>query len=168
VGVLTETRTSRLPGEPGDVAFVQRRRVATQDTALHESLRFHRVKAKPIADEVDDARRRKIEAGQNHDGPYYWYGNSEDPAPPPDDAILADPPCGYLLTTEQAAVVRPWIDGFGVSTVRTGNELYVPMGQEAQPVIGLMLDGRSAGSNEVEGVPVPPPARGRCSRAGPR
>jgi hypothetical protein len=171
VGVLTETRISRLPGEPDDTAFVQRRRVATQDMAVHESLRFHRVKAARIADEVDDARRRKIRAGLYHEGPYYWYGNSEDPAPPPDDAILTDPPCGYVLTAEQAAVVRPWIDGFDVSTVRIGTNLYVPMGQEAQPVIGLMLDGRSAGSNEVEGVPSPPkphPPGARCRRAGPK
>ena len=171
VGVLTETRTSRLPGEPDDAAFVQRRRVATQDMAVHETLRFHRVKAKQIAGEVDDARRRKIRAGRYHEGPYYWYGNSEDPGPPPADAILRDPPCGYLLSAEQAAVVRPWIDGFDVSASRAGSDLYVPMGQEAQPVIGLMLDGRSAGSNEVEGVPWPPTPLSPgvpCPRAGPK
>jgi hypothetical protein len=167
VGVLTETRTSRLPGEPDDAAFVQRRRVATQDLAVHESLRFHRVLARRIADAVDDARRSKVRAGVYHEGPYYWYGNSEDPGPPPDDAILQDPPCGYVITPEQAAQVQPWIDGFGVSVKRAGADFYVPMGQEAQPVIGLMLDARSAGSNEVEGVPSPSeplPEGVRCPR----
>jgi hypothetical protein len=51
--------------------------------------------------------------------------------------------------------VRAWIEGFDVATVRLDDEIYVPMGQEAQPVIGLMLDARSAGSNEVEGRPWP-------------
>jgi hypothetical protein len=155
VGVLTETRTSRLPGEPDDPAFVQRRRVATQDLAVHESLRFHRVNARRIGDAVAAARRAKVLAGVYHEGPYYWYGNSEDPGPPPADAILDDPPCGYLLTPAQAVIVQPWIDGFDVTTVRAGDQRYVPMGQPAQPVIGLMLDGRSAGSNEVEAVPWP-------------
>ena len=153
--VLTESRTSRLPGEPNDTAFVQRRRVATQDMAVHESFRFHRVNAGRIAAAVDTARERKIRAGLYRTGPYYWYGNSEDPGPPPDDAILRDPPCGYRLTLDQAASVQPWIDGFAVATVRLDDEIYVPMGQESQPVIGLMLDGRSAGSNEVEGRPWP-------------
>ena len=154
VGVLTESRTSRLPGEPSDTAFVQRRRVATQDAAVHESFRFHRLNAGRIAAAVDTARERKIHAGLYREGPYYWYGNSEDPGPPPDDAILRDPPCGYRLTFEQAAFVRAWIEGFDVATVRLDDEIYVPMGQEAQPVIGLMLDARSAGSNEVEGPAV--------------
>jgi hypothetical protein len=170
VGVLTETRTSALPGEPTDVASVQRRRVATQDTALHESLRFHREKATEIAREVDDARRRKTRAGVFREGPYYWYGNSEDPEPPPPDAILEHPPCGYLLTPEQAATVQPWIDGFDVTTFTLDGTVYVPMGQEAQPVVGLMLDGRSAGSNEVEGVPWPADpaaAPARCPARGP-
>lgn len=42
-----------------------------------------------------------------------------------------------------------------MATVRLDDEIYVPMGQESQPVIGLMLDDRSAGSNEVEGRPWP-------------
>jgi hypothetical protein len=155
VGVLTESRTSRLPGEPNDTAFVQRRRVATQDMAVHESFRFHPVNADRIAAAVGSARERKIHAGLYREGPYYWYGNSEDPGPPPDDAILQDPPCGYRLTLEQAAAVQAWIDGFDVATVRLDDEVYVPMGQESPPVIGLMLDGRSAGSNEVEGRPWP-------------
>jgi Zinc carboxypeptidase len=169
VAVLAETRTSALPGEPDGVAFVQRRRVATQDMALHESLRFHREQAGEIAREVADARRRKTRAGRFRKGPYYWYGNSEDPGPPPADAILERPPCGYLLTPKQAASVRPWIRGFDVTTVRLDGTVYVPMGQEAQPVIGLMLDGRSAGSNEVEGVPWPrdPIGRARCPARGP-
>ncbi len=146
VGVLTETRTSALPGEPDDVAFIQRRRVATQDMALHESLRFHRESATEIAREVDDARRNKTRAGLRREGPYYWYGNSEDPQPPPADAILENPPCGYLLTPEQVATVQPWIDGFDVTTVPLDSGTYVPMGQAAQPVIGLVLDGRAAGS----------------------
>jgi hypothetical protein len=170
VGVLTETRTSALPGEPNDMAVVQRRRVATQDMALHESLRFHREQAVGIAREVDDARRDKARAGVFREGPYYWYGNSEDPGPPPVDAILADPPCGYLLTPAQVVTVQPWIDGFDVTTVRHDATVYVPMGQEAQPVIGLMLDARSAGSNEVEGVPWPADASQgptRCPARGP-
>jgi hypothetical protein len=170
VGVLTETRTSALPGEPNDVAFVQRRRVATQDMALHESLRFHREKATEIARAVEDARRDKTRAGLFRQGPYYWYGNSEDPEPPPPDAILEHPPCGYLLTPDQVETVQPWIEGFGVTTVRLGDRVYVPMGQEAQPVVGLMLDARSAGSNEVEGTPWPEdPAAGpaRCPARGP-
>jgi hypothetical protein len=169
--VLTESRTSALPGEPSDIAFVQRRRVATQDMAVHESLRFHRERAVEIAREVDDARRRKTRAGLFREGPYYWYGNSEDPGPPPPDAILEHPPCGYLLTPGQTSTVQPWIDGFGVTTVTLDDGMtYVPMGQEAQPVVGLMLDARSASSNEVDGVPWPAdPAAGPavCPAAGP-
>jgi hypothetical protein len=139
--------------------------------ALHESLRFHRANAVEVARAVDDARRDKTRAGVLREGPYYWYGNSEDPTPPPADAILEHPPCGYLLTPDQISTVRPWIDGFNVATIPlVDGTIYVPMGQEAQPVVGLMLDGRSAGSNEVEGVPWPAePAAGpaRCPARGP-
>lgn len=170
VAWLTETRTSALPGEPSDTASVQRRRVANNDLNIHESLRFHRLNADRIAAAVDAARAAKTAQGLHAEGPYFFYGNSEDPQdPPPADSYLERTPCGYLLSPEQTATVQHWIDSYDVHTVAVGRRTYVPMGQEAQPVIGLMLDDRSAGSNEVAGDPWPtrlPNVPVRCNTDG--
>lgn len=164
VGVLTESRRDALPGEE-TLAQTQRRRVATQDLAARETLRFHQRNADRIEATIAASIARKTAAGIHRDGPYFWFGNSEDlPQLPPDEAILDHPPCGYLLTRAQAQTVAPWIEAYGISTVDIGNRVYVPMGQEDQPTIGLKLDDRGT-SNDVSGTPWPrPDAEGRPDR----
>jgi hypothetical protein len=147
IGILIETKVDmRLsPDEALDSSAVNRRRVATHTRALRETVRFMREQEDLIVEATAGARVRKALEGQRRSAPVYFGGADNDP---PDDAMVVDPPpCGYRLTGAQAAKLRPVLTLHAIETRRTFGGVTVSMGQGAEPLIPLLLDGRAARSS---------------------
>lgn len=141
LGILVETRVdSDLRNGPQELedAEVRLRRVAAHNVAIDATLRFMRERGEQMTRVTDTARKRAIKEGRLRSEPVYFGGadNSE----PADDQVQDPPPCGYELTKEQLAQVKLTMALLGIDTRRT----YVTMGQEAEPVIALLLDERGA------------------------
>lgn len=149
-GVISETNRSVLTAEGEDPVSARNRRVDTQNISIHETLRQHRTTSDDMAETQDEARGRNVELGYTQQGPYFFYGNSESPEPPPRDSFIMDVPCGYSLSESQAQDRAVWMDFFDVFAhpQADGNGAFVPMWQESSSVIPLMFDGR-ARSNEI-------------------
>ncbi|MET0134706.1 MAG: carboxypeptidase, partial [Kibdelosporangium sp.] len=54
--------------------------------------------------------------------------------------VEQNPPRGYQLTAEQYAQVKDKLDLHGVHVTRSG---FVPLAQQARPLIPLLLDARA-------------------------
>lgn len=141
LGILVETRVdSDLRNGPQELedAEVRLRRVAAHNVAIDATLRFMRERGEQVARVTDIARERAIKEGRLRSEPVYFGGadNSE----PAEDEVQDPSPCGYELTKEQLAQVKLTMALLGIDTRRT----YVTMGQEAEPLIALLLDERGA------------------------
>jgi hypothetical protein len=144
IGILIETKVDmRLSlDEALDSSAVNRRRVATHTRALRETIRFAREQEELIVEATTGARARKTLEGMRRSAPVYFGGADNDP---PEHAQVVDPPpCAYRLTGAQAAKLRPLFALQGIGTRRAPGGIVVPMGQGAEPLIPLLLDGRGA------------------------
>ena len=144
LGILVETRVdSDLRNGPQELEDpeVRLRRVAAHNVAIDATLRFMRERGEQVAGVTDTARERAIKEGRLRSEPVYFGGadNSE----PAEDQVQDPPPCGYELTKEQLAQMKLTMSLLGIDARGT----YVTMGQEAEPVIALLLDERGARSS---------------------
>jgi hypothetical protein len=146
IGILIETKVDmRLsPDELLSSAAVSRRRVATHTRALRETLRFTREQEELIVEATNGAPVRKRLEGIRRSAPVYFGGADNDPPEP--SQILDPPPCAYRLTSAEAAKIRTVLALQGIATRPSTNGVVVPMGQGAEPLIPLLLDGRGTRS----------------------
>ena len=144
LGILVETRVdSDLRNGPQELeeAEVMLRRVAAHNIAIDATLRFMREQGEQVARVTDTARERAIKEGRTRSEPVYFGG--ADNQEPTEDQTQDPPPCGYELTKEQLSQVKVTMALLGIDTRGT----YVTMGQEAEPLIALLLDERGTRSS---------------------
>ncbi|MFD0002469.1 M14 family metallocarboxypeptidase [Streptomyces sp. NPDC127178] len=138
LGLLIESRVDPLTEEEkADASLNNRRRVYSQVAALDGLFDF------------TDARRGQVEvatglarlAGFADTGPVYIGGADNDPAEPAE--VIADPPCGYRLTTDQYAQVKDELALHGVKAKSTATGAFVPLRQSLRGLVPLLLDERA-------------------------
>ncbi|MGW1615136.1 M14 family metallopeptidase [Streptomyces sp. NPDC002285] len=138
VGLLIESRVDPLTEEEKtDESLNNRRRVYSQVAALDGLFDF------------TDARRGQVEAatglarlaGFADTGPVYVGGADNDPAEPAE--VIADPPCGYRLTTDQYAQTKDELTLHGVKAKSTATGAFVPLRQSLRALVPLLLDERA-------------------------
>lgn len=142
IGILVETRVDMgtSPEDIGTPAAVNLRRVASHEGAIADTLRFMREQESIVELATEGAPLRKAREGRERSAPVYFGGADNDP---PQDSEVADPPpCGYRLSGEQAAGMRPVFELHGIRTTARGTR--VSMAQAAEPLIPLLVDARGA------------------------
>jgi hypothetical protein len=109
---------------------------------LRGLVRFMNERGGEAARVTAEAERRKIAEGGARSAPVYFGGaDNEEPAA---DDIVSPPPCGYRLDEAAVAKLGPRLELHGIDLYRPAGGPFVPMGQSAEPVIPLLLDGRGA------------------------
>ncbi|HEX8205100.1 MAG TPA: M14 family metallocarboxypeptidase [Solirubrobacteraceae bacterium] len=155
LGVLVETAVTEdprnTPMELVSPAAVQRRRVAAHMNVVASIFRFIRERGGQAEDVTSGAALRKKLEGRSGSAPVY-FGGADNQEPAPED-VVDPPPCGYRLTREQLREQRTVLDLHGIRFKGSRGGAFVPMGQEAEPVIPLLLDGRGL-RHSVEGRPL--------------
>ncbi|MGH2730364.1 MAG: M14 family metallopeptidase, partial [Actinomycetota bacterium] len=145
LGILIESAVSpeprNGPGEVTTAAEVNLRRVESQYVVANISLAFMRERG----DEVEAATEASIKnapiEGDKRSEPVYFYGaDNEEPA---EDEMQDPPPCGYVLTSKDAADLRATLKLHGIQASARGKEVYVSMAQSAESLIPLLLDERA-------------------------
>ncbi len=141
LGILVETRVdgdARNGPQELEEPEVRLRRVAAHIVAVDATLRFMRERGDEAARVTAQARKRAPKEGRLRSEPVYFGG--ADNEEPTEDQIQDPPPCGYELSKEQREQVRRTMSLLGIDT----RGAYVPMAQEAEPLIPLLLDERGA------------------------
>ena len=136
VGLLVETRVEALAGE--DEAANNRRRVDSQKTALHATMRM-------VTERLGQIEPATVKAridGVTGRGPVYFGGADNEP-PAPED-VEPNPACAYRLSAEQYAQVGDELELHGVRSTSDGAGRLVPMHQPLRDLAALLLDGRAA------------------------
>lgn len=155
LGILIETAVTEDPRNgPDEViseAAVRLRRVAAHLVVSDSVLRFMRERGSEASRTTSGAVKRKIAEGRNRSAPVYFGG--ADNQEPTEEEVVDPPPCGYLLTSEQANSLKQVLKLHGIRTARRGNQTFVSMAQPAEPVIPLLLDARGPRSS-TEGEPL--------------
>lgn len=155
LGILVESAVTADPRNgPGELlseAEVRLRRVDSHVVVSNSALRFMRERGEEAAELTQDAMARKILEGRTRSAPVYFGG--ADNQEPSEDEVVDPPPCGYLLTTEQAETVGSTLRLHGIRTQGRKGDVFVTMAQRSEPVIPLLLDGRGTRSS-VEAEPL--------------
>jgi hypothetical protein len=158
LGILVETATTvstnpqQLPNEASDAAAQRRRRVASHSRVIDCTLEYFRAEAATVTQATATAPLRKAGEGIAQNVPVYFGG--ADNQSPSDADTLYPAPCAYRLTQEQAVELAGTFDLHDVRTVPDEDgTVLVPLGQPAEPVIPLLLDGRG-NRNSIEAEPV--------------
>lgn len=153
LGILVETAVTINPTNTEEALdptgpATNRRRVASHRTVVDCTLEFMRQKGAEVMAATAAAPIRKQGEGLAQNAPVYFSGQDEDTTirqNAPQVQALYPPPCAYDLTPAQAEQASIAIDAHGIRTVELeGGGLRVPLGQEAEPVIALLLDSRGA------------------------
>jgi len=154
VGILVETAITTNPTNTDEVMDptgpgTNRRRVASHRTVLDCTLQFMRQRGAEVMAATATAPIRKQGEGLAQNVPVYFSGQDEDGTLSgvgvPAVQTLYPAPCAYVLTPAQAAQASKALDLHGIQGIENEDgSLRVPMGQQAEPVIALLLDGRGA------------------------
>jgi hypothetical protein len=155
LGILVESAVTADPRNgPGEVlseAEVNLRRVNSQVVVIYSALRFMRERGEESARLTQGAMARKIEEGRTQGAPVYFGGADNDE--PSEDEIVDPPPCGYLLSKEQAKTVGKALRLHDIRTKGQKGRVFVTMAQRSEPVIPLLLDERGT-RHSVEAEPL--------------
>lgn len=164
-GILVESAVSANPRNPeemldallsgdmtGGAPASMRRRVQSQVQLIDCALNWMLDHGADGLTLTRESAQAKAKEGQEGSAPTYFDGQDEDTtlagalsgsnAP----QTWQDPPfCGFLVAPEQVdAGLRAALDIHGIgATERADGGLFISMAQEAEPVIGLLLDARS-------------------------
>ena len=167
LGILVETAVTLNPTNgPGEEvldptgAATNRRRVNSHRTVLDCTLEFMREKGAEVMAATATAPLRKQGEGVAQSAPVYFRGQDEDTTLIENASVVEyvnPPPCAYDLTPAQAEQARTALALHGIQALENSDgTLRVPLGQSAEPVIPLLLDGR--GSRDlVQGTPFAAP-----------
>ena len=152
-GLLLETRVGGDPrtsvDEVVDDAANMNRRVDTHYQAVSDTLLYMRDFGSAAMVVMSNAMERKAREGAERSGKVYFDGQDEDGTllndGGADPSSVADPPpCGYLLTAEQASNMAVAFSLHGIAaTPADDGGAFVSMAQPAEPVIPLLLDERA-------------------------
>jgi hypothetical protein len=146
LGLLVETNADPNPGE--DVPAAARRRVSSHLSGVAGTLKL--VTERRVQLETATTVSRLTASIKR--GPIY-FGGADNEAPAP-EKVEPNPPCAYRLTDAQYALVKEKLDLHGVQSKQVHGGRLVPLAQQAQPLIPLLLDAR--GTFELtQGTPVP-------------
>jgi hypothetical protein len=165
LGILVESAVTANPTNTEEVTDptgpgTNRRRVASQRAVLECSLEYMRDNGNEVMAATATAPLRKQGEGLAMNAPLFFSGQDEDTTLAQSASQVQSiypAPCAYDLTAQQADQARVALELHGIRTIELeGGGLRIPMGQEAEPVIGLLLDGR--GSRDlVPGTPFAAP-----------
>ncbi|TCP57257.1 zinc carboxypeptidase [Tamaricihabitans halophyticus] len=145
VGLLSETRTDSVTGEPP--AQNNQNRVNAHLAELTGTMRLVEERGMQLAKATMTART----AGYGSKAPIYLGGaDNEEPTP---EQIIDPAPCGYRLTGEQYDSVTEKLALHGVRSWPIGQDRYVPLRQEMRALVPLLLDERAA-EHLTTGTPV--------------
>ena len=129
-------------------AATNRRRVSSHRTVLDCTLAFMRQRGAEVMAATATAPIRKQGEGLAQNVPVYFSGQDEDSTLAqngPAVTSLYPAPCAYRLTPAQAAQAKTALELHGIQVIQNDDgSLRVPMGQQAEPVIALLLDGRGS------------------------
>lgn len=158
LGILVETAVTTNPTNSEEVTDptgpgTNRRRVTSHRTVLDCTFEYFREKGNEVMTATALAPLRKQGEGLAQSAPVYFRGQDEDTTLSENASIVNyvyPAPCAYDLTPDQAQQAATALELHGVQAIELpGGGLRIPMGQQAEPVIGLLLDGR--GSREIVG-----------------
>ena len=112
-------------------------RVQAQSVFIHETLQYIIDNEAAVDAAVENSRVDKRAEGTLATVPFQFLGGEQTADPPP---------VGYRLTPAQRATVSVNLDVLAIRDypIVGSNDRYVPMGQEAQPLIPHLLDSRAA------------------------
>ena len=144
IGILVESAVTEDPRNgPGELTSTEelnRRRVASHLVVTYETLRFIREEGAKAAVKTAGAARAKTKEGKKRNKPVYFGG--ADNQPPEESQVMKTPPCRYEMSAKEAGSIAQVLKLHGIRTVGRGKKVAVPMAQQAEPVIPLLLDGR--------------------------
>jgi hypothetical protein len=162
-GLLLETRVGSDPrtsiDEVVDDAANMSRRVDTHYQAVADTLRYMSDFGSTAMLAMADSMERKATEGAEQRGKVYFDGQDEDGTLANDGgaeptSVADPPPCGYLLTQEQASTMAVVFSLHGIeATPLDDGGAFVSLGQPAEPVIPLLLDERGR-RNAVSATPL--------------
>ncbi|MBB5789785.1 M14 family metallopeptidase [Jiangella mangrovi] len=127
VGLLTESSTANPPLE----------RVRMQELGFYSTLDFAIENGDEVQQAIAEARANELVKGASG-APVFWGG--QDNLPPTPEEVLSPAACAYVLTDDQLAATELHRDLFRVESYASGRG-FVPMAQEARPIVPLLFDG---------------------------
>jgi len=167
LGILIETAvsadaTNNLGEEVLSSASNQRRRVAGHSHVIDCTLEWVEDRGEEMREVTATAPLRKQGEGVAQNVPVYFGGADNDP--PSGNEEVYPPMCAYDLSAADVAETEQALALHGIQAFeQEGGVVRVPMGQAAEPIIPLLLDGRGS-RNVVSATPVSaPPLDPACS-----
>lgn len=146
MGILIESAVTANPKhgpQAASTAGVRTRRVESQVVVTRSTLRYMREQGEAAKAITDGSPVRKAREGELRSAPLYFNG-----ADNAESTSFADPPpSGYRLDGSQLAEASTALGLHGVAATPVAEGgAFVTMAQHAEPVIGLLLDGRGSRS----------------------
>lgn len=149
IGILIESKTTQRLEDPTEVQAAEnmRRRVRSQYVTIDCTFRFMREHGTEARATTELSRVRKVAEGAARSQPIFFNGQDSDTTLTGSrdrPTSTTDAPCGYRLDPEQLPTVATALQIHGASIATTASGPLVPLAQEAEPVIPLLLDERGA------------------------
>lgn len=151
LGILVESAVTQDPGRPGEIQANEnmKRRVASQVSVIDCALDFMAEQGPAISAITDASRANAIVEGRDRTEPTFFDGQDEDTTitgGEESSTSFQDPPfCGFRIGADlQSSEVTTTLQVHGITAVADGPDQFVTMAQEAEPVIGLLLDDRGS------------------------
>lgn len=152
IGILIESYVDLVSTPLGTT---MQRRVDSHVATIECTLDWMRANGQAVYDMSRESRAAKVLEGQNRSAPTFFDGQDEDTTAEAlvvgsraETTSLQDPPfCGFTLTAEQLSDVDVPIafEVHGItSQTQADGSTFVSMAQEAEPIIGLLLDERGS------------------------
>lgn len=143
VGMLSETSDQALnDAEAADASLLNRRRVAVNYASAVGSAQMVIENRATLARETAAAAERVAAKGAKQAGVVYFAGE-DNRLPTAATEVEPAPMCGYQLTAAQRTELAPKLRAHGITWKNNAAGAIVPMAQEDQPLIPLLLDARS-------------------------
>ena len=143
VGMLSETANEPLsPEEEADPALTNRRRVDVNYSSAVGSAQMVAENRAEIARQTALAAERVTEEGASQSGVVYFAGQ-DNMIPTAAGEVDPTPMCGYRLDPAQLEALSSTLRLHGITWSEDAGGAFVPMAQEDQPLIPLLLDQRS-------------------------